>query len=119
VSGLDDAIKGLEQALDRPRRQQPWRWLVRHRLSSVREALTHEDIRDADAWLAAREGSLTRERETLIARVSHLGPQVLELPDVDPVHRDLKRLVADLAHYRQRVNDLVYDTVALELGGSD
>lgn len=119
MSGLDDAIKGLEQALDRPRQQQTWRWLVRHRISGVREALAHDHVRDGDAWLAAREGTLTRERETLVARLSHLGPQVLEAPDVDPVHRDLKRLVADLTHYRQRVNDLVYDAVALELGGSD
>ena len=119
MSGLDDAIKGLEQALDRPRRQQTWRWLVRHRISGVREALVHEDTRDADAWLAARESTLTREREALLAKLSLLGPQVLDEPDVEPVHLSLKRLVADLEHYRQRVNDLVYDAVALELGGSD
>jgi len=32
---------------------------------------------------------------------------------------ELKRLVLDIAHHLQRVNDLVYDDVELELGGED
>ena len=35
------------------------------------------------------------------------------------VWRDLKRLVMDIAHHVQRVHDLVYDDVELELGGED
>jgi hypothetical protein len=44
---------------------------------------------------------------------------VLEAPDVESVRADLKRLVCDLERHRQRLNDLVYDSVTLELGGSE
>jgi hypothetical protein len=35
------------------------------------------------------------------------------------VRADLVRLVSALERYRQRLNDLVYDSVSLELGGSE
>ncbi|MGH3369025.1 MAG: hypothetical protein ACRDPR_03410 [Nocardioidaceae bacterium] len=119
MTGLDHAIIGLEQALDRPRRQQMWRWLVRHRVSGVRDALAQESTRAADAWLASRQTNLTREREALLLKLDRLATQVLESVDVEQVRLELRRVVSELAHYRQRVNDLVYDTVSLELGGSE
>ncbi len=119
MTGLEHAIIGLQQALDSPRRHHTWRWLVRHRMASVRQALELEHTRAVDAWLAAREGMLVRERDRLLRRLTALGSQVLESPDVEPVRAQLARLVGDLEHHRQRLNDLVYDTVALELGGSE
>jgi hypothetical protein len=44
---------------------------------------------------------------------------VLENPDVEAVRVELKRLVADIAHHCQRLHDLAYDEVELELGGSE
>jgi hypothetical protein len=38
---------------------------------------------------------------------------------VDRVREELRRLVADIARHVQRINDLVYDEVELELGGSE
>jgi hypothetical protein len=35
------------------------------------------------------------------------------------VATDVRRLLVDLEHYQQRRHDLVYDSVALELGGSE
>ncbi|MGZ4460745.1 MAG: hypothetical protein ACXVW2_17740 [Nocardioidaceae bacterium] len=119
MTGLEHAILGLRQALDNPRRHHMWRWLVRHRMAGVKEALTAEQGRDTDGWLAAREGTLHREAAGLLNRLTELGPQVLSAPDVEPVRRDLHRLLVDLEHHRQRVNDLVYDAVSLELGGSE
>jgi hypothetical protein len=119
VTGLEHAIIGLQQALDSPRRHHMWRWLVRHRMAGVKEALAREHSRNGDAWLAARQSMLVRERDGLLRKLAGLGPQVLESPDVEPVRRDLLRLVADLERHRQRLNDLVYDTVSLELGGSE
>ncbi len=119
MTGLEHAILGLKQALDSPRRHHAWRWLVRHRMAGVKDALTTESVRDGDAWLAAREATMLRERNALLARLAALGPEVLEAPDVDSVRRQLARLVVDLEHHRQRLNDLVYDSVALELGGSE
>jgi hypothetical protein len=119
MTGLEHAILGLQQALDAPRRHHVWRWLVRHRMAGVRDALTAEGSRDSDAWLAARELSLHHERAALLRRLAVLGPEVLEAPDVEGVRRELLRLVGDLERHKQHLNDLVYDSVSLELGGSE
>jgi hypothetical protein len=119
MTGLERALVGLQQALDAPRRHHVWRWLVRHRMSAVKDALTGEGTRGGDAWLAARELSLHRERTSLLGRLAVLGPRVLESPDVETVRVDLLRLVADIERHRQRLNDLVDDSVSLELGGSE
>ena len=119
MAALDDAILGLRQALDSPRRHHMWRWLVRHRMAEVKDALSGAGERASKPWLTARDQTLTKERSALLHRLSVLGPMVLEAPDVEPVRRDLLRLVGDLEHHRQRLNDLVYDTVSLELGGSE
>ncbi len=124
MTGLEHAILGLRQVLESPHshrgpRHQAWRWQVRHRMATVRDALVGEGPRGGEAWLAAREVALHRERIGLTARLAKLGPQVLEAPDVEPVRYELRRLVTDLEHHRQRLNDLVYDSVSLELGGSE
>lgn len=120
MTGLESAIQGLQQALDTPRRQHMWRWLVRHRMAAVKDALAPaEGAHDDDAWLAAREVSLHRERDSLLRRITDLGPAVLESADVEGVRAELVRLVSALERYRQRLNDLVYDSVSLELGGSE
>jgi len=120
MTGLESAIQGLKQALDTPRRHHMWRWLVRHRMSAVKDALSPEGgARDGDAWLAGRELTLHRERNALLQRLTELGPAVLESPDVEAVRAELSKLVAALERYRQRLNDLVYDSVSLELGGSE
>jgi hypothetical protein len=119
MTGLEHAIIALQHAVDAPRRHLVWRRLVRNRMAGVRDALTCELPRENDAWLAAREQTLRRERDVLLRRLSTLGPVVLEASDIDTVHRDLERLVADLEHHLQRLNDLVYDSVSLELGGSE
>lgn len=117
MTGLENAIIGLQQALDTPRRHHMWRWLVRHRLAGVKEALTLEHSRVGDAWLAARQVTLARERDQLLRKLTRIGPEVLEAPDVESVRQELLRVIADLDRHRQRLNDLVYDTVSLELGG--
>ena len=117
MTGLESAITGLHQAVEGPRQQHMWRWLVRHRMAAVKEALVSERSRDADAWLAAREQTLHRERDGLVRRIAELGPQVLESAALDRVCADLHRLVGALERYRQRLNNLVYDSVAREIGG--
>jgi hypothetical protein len=119
VTNLDHAIVGLEQALEKPPRQQTWRLLVRQRLAAVVEALGGENTRAADAWLACRQSRLVRERETLSIKLDRLAGQVVDSADVEPLRVELKRIVGELGRYRQRLNDLLYDSVALELGGSE
>jgi hypothetical protein len=120
---LPGALKSLDAALDAPRKPGiplgNWRWSVRQRMGDVRDALIGEAAGSDDGWLAARGGSAFRERNTLLSRLSILGPQILETPDVEATRIELKRLVMDIQRHVQRINDLVYDEVELELGGSE
>ena len=119
MPGLDHAITGLQQALERPRRHEMWRWLVRHRVGAVLDALAGTDDGATDAWLDSRQTMLTREGELLHTKLDRLASLVVEAPDLEPVLLELQRLVTELRRHRQRLNDLVYDTVALDLGGSE
>jgi hypothetical protein len=115
AAALDD-LPADGEALSR------WRWAVRQHLVGVRDLLTADDGSGADGWLAARGTRAVRRRNALLGRLSLLGTQVLESPDVAAVAAvaaPLRRLVADVRHHRQRISDLVYDEVALELGGED
>lgn len=128
-TGMTTALRALEQAIEAPRKDGTatdsvvsvgnWRWTVRQRMAGVRDVLVGETGDPEDGWLAARGGRAFRERNALLGRMSELGPQVLENPDIDRVRTELKRLVADIARHLQRLNDLVYDDVELELGGSE
>jgi len=120
---LPAALHTLDHALDAPRRSGiplgNWRWMVRQRMAGVRDALVGEAAGSDDGWLAARGGSAFRERNALLSRLSILGPQILETPDVEATRVELKRLVMDIQRHVQRLNDLAYDEVELELGGSE
>ena len=121
--GLPAALQALDSALDAPRRSGVhlgnWRWVVRQRMGGVRDALVGEAAGSDDGWLAARGGSAFRERNALLTRLIALGPQVLETPDLDATRAELKRLLVDIQRHVQRLNDLAYDEVELELGGSE
>ena len=119
MATLEESIVGLRKALALPMQQQGWGWLVRQRMSVVKEALTDDAGPAAEAWLAARQGSVLRERKALLAQLAMLGPLVLEGNDRDALRNRLLRLVHDLERHRQRLSDLVYDSVGLEFGGSE
>lgn len=124
---MNDAFQGqlaeFAQLLNVPRQQGTalgnWRWTVRQRLSSLRDALAREAQHSSDGWLAARNSSVLRQRTDLLRRMATLAPAVLESPDVEQVRHELRRLVSDLHRHHQRVRDLAYDEVELELGGSE
>ena len=96
-----------------------WRWNLRRRLSDVKDALIDPEGRAGEVWLSAREAGSSRCRRQLQARVTALASGVLDRLDAEAIIAELRRLQTDLEHYVQRVHDLVYDSVALELGGSE
>jgi hypothetical protein len=116
---LESAISDLQDTLTGMRSAANWRWLVRQRLSAVRQALSDENVQSWDGWLAARSGVMERERHQLLGRISAVGSGLLDRIDADRVASEVRRLLNDVEHYRQRVHDLVYDSVALEIGGSE
>jgi hypothetical protein len=121
--GLPAALQALDQSLDAPRRTGiplgNWRWVVRQRMGAVREGLLGEPAGSKDGWLAARGGAAFRERNALMTRLTELSAQVLETADVEATRIELKRLVADVNRHLQRLNDIAYDEVEMEIGGSE
>ena len=120
---VQHALAALGQLVDAPEVSGTalgnWRWTVRQRLAAVREGLAQESAQAADGWLVAREVSVLRERTALMTRLAALSPDVLAAPDVAEVRDALRRIIADTSHHRQRLTDLAYDEVGLELGGSE
>jgi hypothetical protein len=123
TTGMSAAMLGLREALEDSRgpgaSPDRWRWLVRQRMTGLRDALIAEGSVADEGWLAAREGSVLRERSALLARLSALGSQVMEGAGIDDVRRALDRLLNDIAHHVQRLHDIAYDHVEIELGGSE
>lgn len=115
---LSAAIGGLTLAVDAPA-DAGWSWRVRQRMVAVREALLADPGGWPDGWLAARAGRVTRHRDLLLARVRDLGRRVVDGGGGEEVRAELLRLITDLEHHQQRLNDLVWDAVELELGGSE
>jgi KaiC/GvpD/RAD55 family RecA-like ATPase len=48
-----------------------------------------------------------------------LSHDVLVSDDVDEVAVQVSRLLVDIEHHRQRLHDLAYDDVEIEIGGSE
>jgi hypothetical protein len=119
MAPLETAVTELRQMLSADSTAPEWRWNVRRRLSDVKDALSGPQARQADAWLAARTQSSNRVRSQLYARTASLASGVLDKLDTDRIVTELRRLVGDLEHHVQRLHDLVYDSVSLELGGSE
>ena len=121
--GLPAALQALDQSLDAPRKPGiplgNWRWVVRQRMGVVRDELLGEKAGSKDGWLAARGGAAFRERNALLSRLSALSAQVLETPDVEATRMELKRLLVDVNRHMQRLNDIAYDEVEMEIGGSE
>ena len=123
ATGMMFALQRLRQTLDTLHDPDvavgSWRWTVRQQMAGVRDALLAEAGHDGEGWLVARRGSVLRERTALLGRLSAMGPLVLESPDPDAVRIELSRLVVDIGRHAQRLHDLAYDEVELELGGSE
>jgi hypothetical protein len=96
-----------------------WRWSVRRQLVPVRDRLLREHPDRREAWLSARATRALRERDELLARLNGLTAQVMVAPDLPDLAGRLNRLLVDIEHHHQRVHDLAYDDVELEIGGSE
>jgi hypothetical protein len=116
---LESAISDLKQTLGGARTAANWRMMTRQQLALVREALSDERFGTWDGWLAARSGANDRERIQLLRRITAVGNGLLDRLDTDRVAIEVRRLLNDVEHYRQRMHDLVYDSVSMEIGGSE
>lgn len=119
MAPLETAIGELRRILASDRTAPEWRWHVRRRLSEVKEALGTPQTGHPEAWLAARTMLSNRHRAKLQGRVSALAAGVLDKLDGAAIIHEVERLLGDLERHVQRTHNLVYDSVCLELGGSE
>lgn len=89
-----------------------------HDLKQVHAALAAEMAPQGEVWQAARGRHLWRERLKLMARVNRLR-ETFDQHTPDAISAQTRRVMVDVEHHRQRVNDLVYDSVERDLGGSE
>lgn len=119
MTEIMDALRRLEDAVAQASPSDgAWRWSARQELSRLRELLTEVPIA-VGSHLEARVRATGSERRALIERIATIGPAVISSTDTDDVVADVRRLVGDVLHHVQRVNDLTWDSVELELGGSE
>lgn len=115
---LDLALTDLHRALAAPDpvRADHWQRQVLRALARAGEALDPVPA-TRESWLAGRAGHLAHERERLRGRLAVASDTVVT--DGPTAHAGLCRLATDLEHHRQRISDLAYDEVELELGGEE
>lgn len=131
MAPLDTAVRELRQILAADSTSPEWRWHVRVRLQAVQQALTPPTpaappspasaaaCADSDAWLSPRVDATDRRTVQLRARTGVVAAGVLDRLDAPSIEREVRRLLRDLEHLLQRDHDLVYDSVSLDLGGSE
>ena len=117
TSQFEHAVSQIREALSGPVTAE-WGWQLRSHLRSLRVAMVTEPS-VSEGWLAARCAQAQRERHALIARIAQLSPIVLAGDAVEDVRETVEKLLHDVERHRQRVHDLIYDAVSLELGGSE
>lgn len=109
----------LVHSSPRPADEGAWRWTVRRQMVGLRDTLSAGVGSGTDGWLASRGATVAREGENLLVRLRTLGPAVIQAADLGPVRRDLSRLGVDIGHHLQRRQDLAWDEVEQEYGGSE
>lgn len=114
---LTTAIQELQRVLAGDRAQPHWSRQLGQQLTLVREELRGNRVRSRDGWLNARASATDRTRRQLMARISTLTSR--DLGETERAFTLGTRMLHDLEHFRQRLQDLAYDSVSLEIGGSE
>ena len=126
ISGVEQALRPAAPAAPAAQRQAQPSWVVTvcHQLPRVVEALGAERTEAGECSLTARAKCLAAERTRLLGRLRQVAPALADdrlAPGTDPdqLRHTLLRLLHDISHHHQRVNDLVYDVGWRDVGGSE
>jgi hypothetical protein len=123
------AIRSLEHALaTMPQRQHTngWRSTVANRVQGLREAYLQEveqgpaseEAFALDApWICGRLQLLQRDQIRIVEELEALARMCVEAMDLDTLRAQVQLVLQRLVRLRQRENDLVYESVDLDLGG--
>jgi hypothetical protein len=120
------AIRSLEHALASKSKTSTWRSLVANRVQGLREAYLQEMERgssydgfalDSAPWIHGRLQLLHRDQVRITEELESLGRACMDVMDMEVLHARAKLALQRIAHLRQRENDLMYESVDLDLGG--
>jgi hypothetical protein len=120
------AIRSLEHALASKHKTGTWRSLVANRVQGLRDAYLQEMeggpatdslALDSAPWIHGRLQLLHRDQVRIVEELESLGRACLEMMDLEILHGRAKLALQRVAHLRQRENDLIYESVDLDLGG--
>ena len=125
------AIRSLEHALasmppvPQVPQAQGWRSTLANRVQGLREAylqeLEHGPASEAFAfdapWICGRLQLLRRDQIRIIEELEALARACVEAMDLETLRAQAQLALQRIARLRQRENDLVYESVDLDLGG--
>lgn len=136
VSGLEQALRPrpareelptIGRATSRPAGAEPsaapaWLEVARQQLPFLTAAVLAEHP-ETSSTMAARCRRLQVERDRLVERLQAVARDVAGATDdpssTEELRRTLLRLVRDVGHHHQKVNDLLYDHTWRDVGGSE
>jgi hypothetical protein len=120
------AIRSLENALATAPHTSSWRSLVANRVQGLRDAylqeVEHGPASDAVAldsapWIYGRLQLLRRDQVRIVEELEQLARACVEAMDLDTLRARARLALQRITHLRQRENDLIYESVDLDLGG--
>ena len=122
---LNIAIRSLEHALSTMPTAGSWRALVANRVQALRDAYLQEvehgptsDTFALDApWVCGRMQVLRREQSRIVEELESLARAPFEAMDLDTVRAQVQLALQRISRLRQRENDLIYESVDLDIGG--
>jgi hypothetical protein len=119
------AIHSLENALASAPQMSTWRSLIANRVQALREAYLQEVEHgpsevfalDSAPWLYGRMQLLRRDQVRIIEELDQLVRACVEAMDLETLRAQAMSALQHITRLRQRENDLIYESVDLDLGG--
>jgi hypothetical protein len=120
------AMRSLERAVATMPQSGNWQSLVAHRVHGLREAYLQEvecrPASDAFAlestpWIYGRLQLLRRDQTRIVDELEALTRMCMEAIDLEALRAQVQLALQRITRLRQRENDLIYESVDLDLGG--
>jgi hypothetical protein len=120
------AIRSLERAVTTMPRTGNWQSLVANRVQGLREAYLQEVecgpasaefALEATPWIYGRLQLLRRDQTRIVDELEALGRMCMEAIDLEALRAQVQLALQRITRLRQRENDLIYESVDLDLGG--
>jgi hypothetical protein len=120
------AMRALERAIATMPQTGNWRALVANRVTGLREAYVQEVecspssdafALDSAPWIYGPLQLLRRDQLRIVDELEALTRACIEAIDMEALRIQLQLAMQRISRLRQRENDLIYESVDLDLGG--